>query len=48
MLVRFVTGHAFLKWHNKIAERGAKIGEETEDKTVDFVAATLNGKHPII
>ena len=31
MLVRFVTGHAFLKRHNKIVERGTKIGEENED-----------------
>ena len=31
MFVRFITGHAFLKRHNKIVERGTKIGEENED-----------------
>ena len=31
MFVRYVTGHAFLKRHNMIVEKGTKVGIENED-----------------
>ena len=31
MFVRYVTGHAFLKRHNMIVEKGTKAGIENED-----------------